>query len=590
MMTLRSRLFALVSLAVAVAVVLVTLTFTASARRSFAAMDGQRTAALVAHFRRDFSSQGEEVIEALQRIAASDSILRLRADVARADGTYTPYEEAAPLADAQGLDFLDIVAADGTILSSAHWPARFGHRNAWAIDRPPASGSSDDFLQIIETPEGSVLGVVAIHSVDAGDRRLYLAGGRRLDRQFLQSLVLPPGMRLLLYRNAESGGSQRPLLIAASDDATGNAALESLVERVRESGREAMDTIEGDGDAVVHGIPLAGRDRRVYGVLLVISPGAELAALVRRIRWSAVGFGGFGIALGFILSYLVASRVTRPVEQLATAARTIADGDWNVRLEGVRASGEIATLADAFDTMTAQLIDQRERLVQAERVAAWRELARRLAHELKNPLFPLRITLDNLRRAKPLPPAEFDEVFDESVNTLTVGIGNLTTVIGRFSDFAKMPTPEFAQVSPNGIVRDAVSLFRSQFDANPGGAIKAALDLDQNAGTIRADAEQLGRALQNLLLNAIDAMPAGGELTVRTHRSAANLRIEISDTGQGIEAGERDRLFTPYYTTRQHGTGLGLAIVQSVIADHGGKIAVDSAPGRGTTFRIELPT
>ena len=588
-MTLRTRLFALVSLAVAVAVVLVAVTVTASARRSFAEMDAQRTAALVAQFRRDFSSQGEQIVRALERIAASDSILRLRAEVARSQAGYTPYEEAAPLAEAQGLDFLDLLAEDGTILSSAHWPARFGHRNAWAITRPSGLGSSDDFLQVLDTAGGPVLGVVAVHGVDAGERTLYLAGGRRLDRRFLQSLVLPPGLRLLLFGNAQSPAS-RLQLIAASDEATGSADVAPVAERVREGGRELSETIDGaDGSEMVHGIPLRGRDQSVQGVLLVISPGRELAALVRRIRWSAVGFGGFGIALGFILSYLVSSRVTRPVEQLAAAARTVADGEWDVRLEGVRAQGEVGTLADAFETMTRQLIDQRERLVQAERVAAWRELARRLAHELKNPLFPLRITLDNLRRAKPLPAAEFDEVFDESVNTLTVGIGNLNTVIGRFSDFAKMPTPEFAQVSPNTLVQDAVSLFRSQLEVNPGGAIAVSVDLDDSAGTIRADAEQLGRALQNLVLNAIDAMPAGGTLTVRTRRSAAGVRIDIADTGEGIEAGERARLFTPYYTTKQHGTGLGLAIVQSVVADHGGKITVDSTPGRGTTFRIELP-
>jgi signal transduction histidine kinase len=216
-------------------------------------------------------------------------------------------------------------------------------------------------------------------------------------------------------------------------------------------------------------------------------------------------------------------------------------------------------------------------------------VARRLAHELKNPLFPLRITLDNLRRAKPRPAAEFDEVFEESVGTLAVGIGNLNTVIGRFSDFARMPTPVVAAVSPNAVVSDAVTLFRPQFAANPGGRIDAVLDLDADVGTIPADAEQLGRALQNLLLNAIDAMPAGGTLTVRTRRADGTVRIEVSDTGQGIEPAERARLFTPYYTTKQHGTGLGLAIVQSIVSDHRGKIAVDGAPGRGTTFRIELP-
>jgi signal transduction histidine kinase len=588
-MTLRNRLFALVSLAVVVAVLLVALTVTSSARSSFSDLDAHRTAALVGQFRGNFAREGQRIVGALERIAGSESILRLRADVARSETDYAPYvEEASPLAAGQGLDFLDLVAADGTILSSAHWPARFGHRNTWAADRPPASGSSDDFLQVIETPEGTALGVVAIHTVDAGDRRLYLAGGRRLDRQFLQSLVLPPGMRLLLYRNAGPEGARRQL-IAASGEVVEDAAFEPLVARAGQSGRETAETIGlADGEAVAHAIPLAGRDRLVPGVLLIVSPGRELAALVRRIRWSAVWFGGLGIALGFVFSYLVASRVTRPVEQLADAARAVAEGDWNVCLEGVRASGEVAVLADAFDTMTRQLVDQRERLVQAERVAAWREVARRLAHELKNPLFPLRITLDNLRRARPLPATEFDEVFDESVNTLTVGIGNLNTVIGRFSDFARMPTPEFARVSPADIVRDAVALFRPQFDANPGGAISVRLELD-DAGTIRGDAEQLGRALQNLLLNAIDAMPGGGQVTIRLQRMPAAVRIAVSDTGQGIEPGERERLFTPYYTTKQHGTGLGLAIVQSVVTDHGGKISVESTPGRGTTFHIELP-
>jgi two-component system, NtrC family, nitrogen regulation sensor histidine kinase NtrY len=226
--------------------------------------------------------------------------------------------------------------------------------------------------------------------------------------------------------------------------------------------------------------------------------------------------------------------------------------------------------------------------VQAERVAAWRELARRLAHELKNPLFPLRITLDNLRRAKPLPPAEFDEVFEESVGTLTTGLANLNTVIGRFSDFSKMPAPELADVSLNTIVEAGVTLFRAQLDAPGTPSISLTLDLDAAAGTIRADAEQLGRAIQNLLLNAIDAMPAGGALTVRTRRTDGTVRLEVSDTGQGLTDEESSRLFTPYYTTKQHGTGLGLAIVQAVVADHSGRIWVESAPGRGATFHIEL--
>jgi signal transduction histidine kinase len=115
------------------------------------------------------------------------------------------------------------------------------------------------------------------------------------------------------------------------------------------------------------------------------------------------------------------------------------------------------------------------------------------------------------------------------------------------------------------------------------------VDLDPKCETVRADGEQLGRVVQNLVLNAIDAMPQGGELTIRTRRHGAVVRLDVADTGEGLTDEERERLFTPYYTTKQHGTGLGLAIVQSVIADHSGRVWVDSEPGRGSTFHIELP-
>jgi nitrogen fixation/metabolism regulation signal transduction histidine kinase len=339
----------------------------------------------------------------------------------------------------------------------------------------------------------------------------------------------------------------------------------------------------------VDAIPLTGAGGGVLGVLLVASSGRELSALMSRIRWSGVGLGLLGVVIGSALSYVVATQVTRPVEQVADAARRVAAGDWHVRVDEVRASGEVGALALAFDTMTRQLLEQRERLIQAERVAAWRELARRLAHELKNPLFPLRLTIDNLRRARSLPAQEFDEVFEESLTTLSTGFVNLNTVVGGFSEFAKMPAPTFEMVSPNDVVERVVTLFRAQIEAPDRPPIALTLDLDPSRELIRADGEQFGRVVQNLLLNAIDAMPRGGQLVLRTRRNGASFRLDVADTGEGLTEEERQRLFTPYYTTKQHGTGLGLAIVQSVVADHFGKVWVDSAPGRGTTVHIELP-
>jgi signal transduction histidine kinase len=587
-MTLRARLFLLVGATVGLTVVLVTIIVSSSARRSFATLDAQRTEAMVAQFRREFASEGEQVALRLERVAASDAILRTAVDVAAHRDQASHVNDATEIASAQGLDFLDVVAANGTIISSAHWPARFGYRHTWATNGP--TSSSAGFLQAVELPEDMALGLVAVRAVPAGESNLYLAGGRQLDAEFLQSLVLPPGMRVLLYRNLEPEISRRQL-VAASGNVSQQAPLEPLISRVRETGQEAVETIDWpDGAETVHAIPLAGREGQVLGVLLVGSSGRELAALVRSIRWSGFALGGLGMALGLAVSYMVAGRVTRPVEQLASAARDVADGNWDVHLDEVRSTAEIAALSGAFETMTRQLVEHRERLVQAERVAAWRELARRLAHELKNPLFPLRITLDNLRRARPLPPGQFDEVFEESVGTLSTGLANLNTVIGRFSDFSKMPAPELADVSLNSVVEHTVTLFRAQLDAPGAPPITLTVDLDPAAGTIRADAEQLGRAILNLLANAIDAMPAGGALTVRTWRGDETVRIAVSDTGQGLTAEESGRLFTPYYTTKQHGTGLGLAIVQAVVADHKGRIWVESAPGRGATFHIELPS
>jgi len=239
--------------------------------------------------------------------------------------------------------------------------------------------------------------------------------------------------------------------------------------------------------------------------------------------------------------------------------------------------------------MTTELLTQKERLVQTERVAAWRELARRLAHELKNPLFPLQLTVENLVRARVQSPEQFDEVFRESSQTLLAEISNLKQIIGRFSEFSKMPHPQLQKVQVNDLLRGVAQLFQAQLQAPGRPAIACNFELDESLGEIAADPDLLHRALSNLVLNAMDAMPAGGTLTLRTRREEEKVTIEVADTGSGLTPEECERIFTPYYTSKQHGTGLGLAIVQSVVSDHGGRISVQSEPGRGTTFKIELP-
>jgi nitrogen fixation/metabolism regulation signal transduction histidine kinase len=344
-------------------------------------------------------------------------------------------------------------------------------------------------------------------------------------------------------------------------------------------------TIGQGADAeTFHALPLTGYEENLPGVLLIGSSRRDLVLLEASQRSTAIWVASVGILIGILLSWWATARVTRPVRKLAESAGKVAAGNWSTTVE-IPSTDEIGQLAGAFNRMTHELVDQRARLVQAERVAAWRELARRLAHELKNPLFPLQITVENMQRARDSYPDQFDEVFREGSATLLAELSNLKQIIGRFSDFAKMPAPEMQLVQFNEVIAETMRLFEAQFAKTH---VVAKTELASHLPAVNADPEQMTRVLRNLILNAIDAMPSGGVLTVRTLALERVVRIEVSDTGQGLTPEECERLFTPYYTTKTHGTGLGLAIVQSVISDHKGRISVQSQPGKGTTFLIDL--
>jgi nitrogen fixation/metabolism regulation signal transduction histidine kinase len=291
------------------------------------------------------------------------------------------------------------------------------------------------------------------------------------------------------------------------------------------------------------------------------------------------------ILVGSVLGSVVARRITEPVEEFAQAAAKVAAGDWQQHVE-IKTTDEIGQLGESFNRMTSDLVAQRDRLVQAERVAAWRELARRLAHELKNPLFPLQLTIETMEKARQMGSPDLPEIVREGTRTLHEEFTQLKNVIARFSDFSKMPAPEVQSVDVNALTQAALQLQQPVLQAK---SIRNLIELDSAPLQASADPVLLRRAIDNLVLNAIDAMPGGGTLTVRTSRSDERVVIEVADSGSGLTPEECERLFTPYYTTKQHGTGLGLAIVQSIVSDHGGQINVRSEKGIGTTFRMEFP-
>ena len=598
-MTFRRKLLAVFALTVFLSVAAVALLVLGVTRNAFEKTEDQRTTALVTQFQREFGRRGDEVARRVEAIATSNPVSRMATTLNGTSADSAEYFDLArQMAEGYQLDFLEFLDGHGAIISSAQWPAKFGYPDT-AFESLSASSGESAFLKREELQDSIALGLFAVRATRISEHPVYVVGGRRLDKNFLTGLDLPADMRVLLYQNRSDHFAPDSLLDPSSpgngpDTARPADKFATLVEAVGKYNQEMTGIVSWSSDRadeeVFHAIPLrgAGTDRPLLGILLVGHSRRSYVELKRRIRASALLAGGGGIILAILLSSWVAARVTRPVVQLAHAAQDVAAGNWNARVE-IHGGDEVAQLAESFNRMTAELLAQKERLVQTERVAAWRELARRLAHELKNPLFPLQLTVENLMRARTQSPEQFDEVFRESSSTLLAEISNLKKIIGRFSEFSKMPRPQLQPVQVNHVLQGVAKLYQAQLQAPGRAPIACELEVDEKLGAIAADPDLLHRALSNLVLNAMDAMPNGGTLTLRTSRENDKVIVEIADTGSGLTREECERIFTPYYTSKQHGTGLGLAIVQSIVSDHGGRISVQSAPGHGTTFIIELP-
>jgi two-component system, NtrC family, nitrogen regulation sensor histidine kinase NtrY len=613
-MSFRKKLLLLFAATVLLCVALISASVYSTIRRSFEQANQDRANAIAAQFRSEFQRRGSEVVRKVESVAASETVQHIALEMNRGatdSGEYVG--EARSLAGQQQLDFLELVDYRGTILSSAQWQAKFGYPEAaipqatTAADAVPAGA----FLKREELPGGATVGLFAVRVARVGEQPLYVIGGERLDQGFLSTLDIPVGTRVLLYQNLDAKWDPKSLF-DLNGPAAGADKIAPLVAKVRDTLQEFQGVVHWTADSadaeVFHAIPLtgpivgaanqsapnqSGANQQLMGVLLVGSSRRPLIELERQVVSTAMLVGGAGILVAVLASLWFAARVTRPVVSLAEAARRVAAGDLGAKVE-VESSDELGELAAAFNRMTEDLVQQKDRTLQAERVAAWRELARRLAHELKNPLFPLQVTVENLMRAKQKSPEMFEEVFHEGTATLLAEINNLKTIIGRFSEFSKMPQPQRQPTQVNDVVHSVLRVFdaqlqQAQLQDKDKNQIAVRTELDETLPEISADPDLLHRALQNLVLNAIDAMPQGGKLTIRTGTVGDRIEVSVSDTGSGLTQEECGRLFTPYYTTKQHGTGLGLAIVQSVVSDHGGKISVESTKEKGTTFHIELP-
>src|ERR1700675_867873 len=547
-MSFRKKLLLLFAATVLLCVAVISASVYSTIRRSFEQANQDRANAIAAQFRAEFQRRGSEVVRKVESVAAGETAQHLALDVNRGATDSGEYVSAAhTLAGQQQLDFLELVDNRGTILSSAQWQTKFGYPEA-AI--PQAAAPVGAFLKREELPDSATLGLFAVRTARVGEQPLYVIGGERLDQGFLSTLDIPTGTRVLLYQNLDTKWNPKSLL-DLNGAAAGADKIAPLVAQVRDTLQESQSVIHWTSDPadaeVFHAIPLTGpiftpanqgatnqssanqtgANHQLMGVLLVGSSRRPLIELQRQVVSTAMLVGGAGILVAVLASLWFAARVTRPVVSLAEAARRVAGGDLNAKVE-VESSDELGELAASFNRMTEDLVQQKDRTLQAERVAAWRELARRLAHELKNPLFPLQVTVENLMRAKQKSPEMFEEVFHEGTATLLAEINNLKTIIGRFSEFSRMPQPQRRPKQVDEVVRSVLRVFHAQLQE--GNQIVVHTQLADALPEISADPDLLHRALQNLVLNAIDAMPQGGELAIRTATLGDRMKIFAPDT------------------------------------------------------------
>ncbi len=225
-------------------------------------------------------------------------------------------------------------------------------------------------------------------------------------------------------------------------------------------------------------------------------------------------------------------------------------------------------------------------LIRAQKVAAWRGVARRLAHEIKNPLTPIQLSAERIRRHFAGAPDATRALVDECTTTIIGEVESLKSLVDEFSQFARMPAPRAAPTDLHALLVDALNLYQGLF-ADVALVPKFAASLPK----VSVDPEQMRRVIINLVDNAIEAMDQRGVIDIETQHEPANnlVRIVIADNGPGIPPAERDKLFLPYYSTKQRGSGLGLAIVRRIVAEHGGSVEVSDNTPTGTRFTIELP-
>jgi two-component system, NtrC family, nitrogen regulation sensor histidine kinase NtrY len=469
------------------------------------------------------------------------------------------------------LEILKVLAADGSILSSGHWPASFGALDPLLDVYKATDGRA---LHVVDeaTPQGSAPALERWAMGRVGPREVLIVAGRFLDESSLEAIRARTGADLIaLCRLGESAknarGLPRCLAVRRADLLRDRAQFD--VDDAAFASRVHLQGIDLGTHALYVGLDRAGIEEVRAGIL-------------RR----ALAVGLASIAFAMLLGTLLATRVTRPIEQLHEQAKKLSSGDLAARVEEKRGGGEeVEGLVTAFNQMAEDIERGQTRLRQAERVAAWQEIARGLAHELKNPLTPILGAMDVIKKARRLDRPDFDAILQEQSAAVIEEVMRLKELSDAFARFARLPDRKPEPLSLPEMLDHGAALY----------ATKENLELERvyEAGVpkVMADRTQIGTVIANLVKNAVEAMDSSGKLKLVVRRVGADAaELVVEDAGPGVSPEIRDRLFTPYVTTKgSRGTGLGLALAHRIVVEHGGTIEAGTSSLGGAAFTVRLP-
>lgn len=333
-----------------------------------------------------------------------------------------------------------------------------------------------------------------------------------------------------------------------------------------------------------------GFDRRAQNLTSALETFVQVDQLQSAfLQAIALFFGLFSFPLfllAILVSVLLSEEITRPIINLEEATRRVAEGDYSFRIL-TRSNDDLGLLVRSFNTMVTELERSRKKILQTEKVAAWQEIAQRLAHEIKNPLTPIKLSAQRVLRKYHSGADGFEAVLESSVHSIVTEVDGLNTLLSEFRNFSRLPNPVPERIRLKSLVDEVVETYSTWPDL-----VIHCEHLDDTI-ELTVDVGQIKQVLANLFTNATEAMNGGGEIFVRADLvkkgNSLYCRIQVQDTGPGIDGGIHEKVFNPYFTTKRHGTGLGLSIVERIVFDHRGQIWFETQQGSGTTFFIDLP-